>query len=224
MSQTNPNQEIEPTTTSPSTSNLVQESTTKTETSNPTETTPILSTPNRNGNGNDDDDDSDSESEDEGVIIRWRDPIKKPLNYSRIYRFMRPYALPATDRLWLISLANILVIVAIRAINLVPPYALKLAVDSIAINYRNPPFRELIIYLIAVMLRSLFSSANHVLQTILRRKAKKQFAVDSFTRMVHQDMGFHTKQKGGSRFRIMWRGAEAVAMLMQEILFNVIPT
>jgi len=210
MSQSNLNQESDPPT-------LNQEPTAQNVNPNPTETTPFLSPSNENGS------DSSSESEDDSVI-NWRDDTRKPLNYRRVFEFMFKYAFPDTHGLRLVTGVNILIIIAIRAINLVPPYAIKLAVDSISSDSTNTPFQALIIYLLAVILRSMFSSLNHVLQTILRKRAKTQFAVDSFHRMVHLDISFHTKQKGGSRFRIIWRGAEAVATLMQEVLFNVIPT
>lgn len=218
MSQTNPNSENSLAQNNPSTSNPVQEPTPDTENSNPTESAPLVPPSTYN------EDDSSSESEDEGIIMRWRDPTKTRLDYSRIFSFMKPYALPSTNRLRLVTGANIAIVIMIRGINLVPPYALKLAVDSISSDCSNAPFKTLIVYLLSIMLISFLSSVSHVLQTILRRQAKKKFAVDSFKHMVHLDMKFHTKQKRGSRFRIIWRGAEAVAMLMQEILFNVIPT
>lgn len=139
MRQTNPNSENSLAQYNTLTSNPVQEPTPDTENSNPTESAPLAPPSDDNQDG------SSSESEDEGIIMRWKDPIRKRLDYSRIFWFILPYALPSTNRLRLVTGANVAIIIMIRAINLVPPYALKLAVDSISSDCSNAPFQALIV-------------------------------------------------------------------------------
>jgi len=121
---------------------------------------------------------SDSESEKDPLL--WRTSVTKKLNYLRVLRFMFPYAVPDTFRLRAVSLSVLLLTMLLRALQLVPPYALKLAVDQVASKNPEPPFSAIMLYFAAVMLQALLNSANSVLKVILNSEVKQRFGVDAF--------------------------------------------
>lgn len=165
---------------------------------------------------------SDSESERDPLL--WRRTVTKPLQWYRVLKFMIPYAIPSTLRLRMVSFTVLTLTMLLRALQLVPPYSLKLAVDQVASKDPEPPFFAIILYFAAVMLQAVLTSANSVLKVILNSEVKQRFGVDAFKKLVFHDFAYHTKQKSGSRFSIIWRGAYAVRVLMTEVLFKAVPT
>lgn len=121
---------------------------------------------------------SDSESEKDPLL--WRRTVTKPLKWYRVLKFMIPYAIPDTMKLRLVSLTVLLLTMLLRALQLVPPYSLKLAVDQVASKNPEPPLSAILLYFAAVMLQALLSSAKAVLKVILDSEVKQRFAINAF--------------------------------------------
>jgi len=167
---------------------------------------------------------SDSDSDDDIVVFRRGEKKKKKLDYWRICSFMLPYALPQSLRLRFISVSVLTLTIVLRVLALVPAYALKLAVDSVADRNPQPPYFAILLYFGTQMLSSALGSVKSTAKEILVAEIKQRFAVDAFKTLVDLDFHFHTRQKSGNRFAIIWRGAYSVKNLMDTVLFNALPT
>lgn len=149
---------------------------------------------------------------------------KKKLEWGRILKFMLPYAMPYSIRLRLLTVSALVLTVLVRILSLVPPYAIKIAVDSVSNHEPKPPLGAITLYFGANMLRTALSSLDSIGNQFLHSEIRQNFAVDAFRHLHHLDMTYHLNQKSGRVSRIIWRGSYGIETLMDIILFNAMPT
>lgn len=130
---------------------------------------------------------SDSDSSDDDIIVFRRHDDKKkkkPLRWYRILKFMLPYALPQSLRLRFISVTVLTISLAMRVLRLVPAYALKLAVDSVAARNPKPPYFAILLYFGTQMVMSILGSGQSTIKEILDGEIQQKFAVGAYNQVT----------------------------------------
>lgn len=149
---------------------------------------------------------------------------EKNIDWGRILRFMLPYAVPYSFRLRLLAASSLALTLVLRVLNLVPAYAIKLAVDSVASKEPKPPLAAIGLYFGVGMLCTAIGSVEDLASQFLHSEVRQNFAVDAFRHLHHLDMSYHLKQKSGKVSSIIWRGSYGIEQLMDVLLFTAIPT
>lgn len=156
--------------------------------------------------------------------------MSRAIDWGRLFKFIGPYLIPQTLRLRMFAVMSMLFIVLSKFCILLPPYALKLAVDTLAGNALLPP-NERVTPLFAVglffagrTLGSMFNALRSITYAMVSTANTKRFSVNIFRHLQLLDLEYHIKRKTGEVNRIMDRGADSIDTLMNVVLFTLAPT
>lgn len=152
------------------------------------------------------------------------------IDWRRMFRFIAPYLMPQTWRLKLYAIASLFCIVLSKLCNLVPPFALKWAVDALAANATKPvekavaPLFALLVYFLGRVGNGLFGALRSITYSMVSMESTRRFSVDIFRHLQNLDISYHMTRKTGEINRIMDRGADSIDTLMSTFLFTLAPT
>lgn len=155
--------------------------------------------------------------------------LSKPIDYTRILGFIWPYIVPES---WLIRMYMILSLFCLVLSNLcklVPPLALKWAVDTLAQNSLGAntptiPFLAIGVYFLARVFTTSFKILQKLFFAYVSCEQTKKFSVDVFRHLQHLDITYHMTRRTGEVQRIMGRGVESIETLIQMFVFTLLPT
>lgn len=153
--------------------------------------------------------------------LRWRDT----------YRFVRPYIIPETLRLRIIAAVSVACLVVNKACRLIPPFALKIAVDTLSSNATRPtgttaiaPLMAIFVFFLGRFFSSLAGSLQAITYSIVSLDSTRRFSVAIFEHLQNLSLSYHLQRKTGEITRIMSRGVDSVDTIMSTFLFTLAPT
>lgn len=151
-----------------------------------------------------------------------------PITWTQMLKFVRPYIFPLTFRLRLVALISLFCVFAEKVAVLLPPYALKLAVDTLSTNVAegttNIPLKALILYIIARLISRLLDVARSYCYSLVSTDSTRRFSVDLFRHLQNLSLSFHLQRKTGEITRVMDRGIGSIDSFTNIILFTLLPT
>lgn len=158
-----------------------------------------------------------------------------------------PFLYPEDTKHLVYIILAIAMMVTSKIINVLPPLAIKHAVDVISSRYLedansaqnlegNGDSQEwmsdkarTIIYSILVyfglqFLSSVLSTLQKITQSIVSLDAERRFGNEVFSHLQHLSLSYHLEKHIGEITRIMSRGSDSVSNLISAFLFNLFPT
>lgn len=151
-----------------------------------------------------------------------------PIPWRETWRLVRPYITPATLRLRLLALLSILAIIFTKLISLLPPYAYKLAVDTLSNNVVNGtsivPYSAVLMYIVARISSSFLNGLRDYTYNIVSTHCTTRFSTDIFHHLQNLSLAFHLHRKTGEISRIMDRGTSSIDLVATTLLFTLGPT
>ena len=115
-----------------------------------------------------------------------------------------------------------------KILQLVPTYALKLAIDVLALNLVNRtfvvPYTALFLFVGVRIISVFFNGVKGYLYNTVSADGRRRFSVAIFDHLQALSMHFHITRKTGEVTSIISRGASSVDTLMNTLLFRLLPT
>jgi len=150
---------------------------------------------------------------------------KRNVGFAALWRFL-PMLWPRGEaELKARVISAVLLVLAGKAVTLIGPYALKLAVDRMSAHAAFAVVAGLVLAYAAARFGGVLSDNlrnaifEKVGQDAARRLAGKVF------RHVHDlSLRFHLERRTGSLTKIVERGTKSIDMMLYFILFNIVPT
>lgn len=147
--------------------------------------------------------------------------------WSQIWSFARPYVAPRTIRLRILAVLALISVAMRKLVALVPPYAFKLAIDSLSdptIPRQTVPLRAISIYIFSRFLANLLNLIQDFCYLRVSVDAIKRFSVHMFNHLQNLSLAFHLQRKTGEITRVMDRGISSIETLTSTIIFTLLPT
>lgn len=151
-----------------------------------------------------------------------------------IFVKIKPFLQPVDTKNKICTFLAILCIIMSKMINILPPLAIKKALDAISynINSQVSSQRFVVISIIKSILyyfsAKLSTMAVVLIQDLLQRSvsldSERRFANECYSHLQHLSLSYHLEHSVGETSRIMGRGTEAVYMLIDAIIFSLFPT
>lgn len=141
-----------------------------------------------------------------------------------------PFLKPADTKHLLCAIAALISVIVGKIIGILPPLAIKYAVDAIANNVDNPAASvRPILYVIGVyfglkLLGMINAAGQDLAQRTVALDAERRFAVETFAHLHHLSLSYHLEKHIGEITRIMNRGSDSVSTVISSFLFYVAPT
>lgn len=141
-----------------------------------------------------------------------------------------PFLKPADTKHLLCAIAALISVIIGKIIGILPPLAIKYAVDAIANNVDNPDASARpILYAIGAyfglkLLGMINAAGQDLAQRTVALDAERRFAVKTFAHLHHLSLSYHLEKHIGEITRIMNRGSDSVSIVISSFLFYVAPT
>jgi ATP-binding cassette, subfamily B, heavy metal transporter len=155
------------------------------------------------------------------------DPPKGEADFKTLKRFL-PYLWPA-DRPELklrVAVAILLVLMA-KATSLTMPYALKLALDTMAADIPDGLGVAVALvssYALARFGGVLFDNLRNAVFERVGQEAARRLSLDVFTHIHRLSLRFHLERRTGALTRLIERGTKSIDTMLYFLLFNIFPT
>lgn len=151
--------------------------------------------------------------------IRWRDTV----------RYLIPYVIPQTWRLRFIAFFSLFCVIARKSCALLPPFAYKLAVDTLTSNLipgggAAVPYAAIALFVGGKLTGQFFGGLRDYTYGIVAAKCTRRFSVALFTHLQNLSLAFHLQRKTGEAIRIMDRGVNSIDTVVNTVLFTLLPT
>ena len=158
------------------------------------------------------------------------DDLSRPIDWLQLMRFICPYLMPDSLRLKICAFLSFACEVAEKIFNLLPPFALKWTVDTLADNTKRPvdkatvPLLALLLFYAGRILTRLFRALSAIVYQMFSMAIARRFNVDVFKHLQDLDIAYHTHRKTGELCRVMDRGTGSMETLFHIFLFVLFPT
>src|SRR5690349_22651374 len=121
--------------------------------------------------------------------------------------------------------AAVILVLASKAIVLLGPYALKLAVDRMSTHAAFAVVAGLVLaYAGARFGGVLFDNLRNAIFEKVGQDAARRLAGEVFRHVHDLSLRFHLERRTGSLTKIVERGTKSIDMMLYFILFNIAPT
>lgn len=119
-----------------------------------------------------------------------------------------------------------------KIIKVLPPLAIKYAVDAISGNDEEeisrkaaaePVVLAIVVYFGLKVLVMILGSVQTISQRIVSLDAERRFAVESFSHLHKLSLSYHLEKHIGEITRIMNRGTDSVSSMINAFLFSLAP-
>eukprot|EP00594_Rhizosolenia_setigera_P017645 CAMPEP_0178977182 /NCGR_PEP_ID=MMETSP0789-20121207/24329_1 /TAXON_ID=3005 /ORGANISM="Rhizosolenia setigera, Strain CCMP 1694" /LENGTH=709 /DNA_ID=CAMNT_0020666517 /DNA_START=23 /DNA_END=2152 /DNA_ORIENTATION=+ len=170
---------------------------------------------------------SSPHSKNKDQIPSWKEVFQKSYNF--FY--------PTTLRYKVMALVSLLLVFIGKVLNILPPLAIKYAVDIISSIDRTIEMddlekkektRKIILSLLAYFgLKFGYTVVSAIQQTTQRTvtfDCVHRFACELYSHLHHLSLSYHLEKHVGETTRVISRGADAISSLSDALLFNLIPT
>ena len=121
-------------------------------------------------------------------------------------------------------IATGLILLAIRALNVLVPRQLGIVVNALGEPDKSAPFRQLAIYILLNFLDSSagLSTLRQFLWFPVELNATQTLKKQSFNHIMSLSCEFHDNKRSGELYQSMWQG-ESVIELLETIVFELTP-
>jgi ATP-binding cassette subfamily B protein len=150
---------------------------------------------------------------------------KRNAGFAALWRFL-PMLWPKDEpQLKARVLAAVLLVLAGKAVTLVGPYALKLAVDRMSGHAAFAVVAGLVLaYTGARFGGVLFDNLRNAIFEKVGQDAARRLAAKVFRHVHDLSLRFHLERRTGSLTKIVERGTKSIDMMLYFLLFNIAPT
>lgn len=150
------------------------------------------------------------------VVPTWRDVSRRVL----------PYLRPDGTRHSVLAAVALTTVVAGKIVNVLPPLAIRAAVDVIGAGAGTSrvPFREIGAYFALKLLSMMLGSVQDLCQRTVSLDAERRFADAAFAHLHSLSLSYHLEKHIGEITRIMNRGVDSVSTVINSFLFSLAPT
>lgn len=128
----------------------------------------------------------------------------------------------------MLSLVSLVCIVLRKLANLVPPYALKLAVDVFMLNTATGrvqvPAGAVLLYASAKVAAGCFNVFQDFCYAKVGSSATARFSEAMFAHLQHLSLSYHLQRRTGEVTKVMDRGITSVETITNAVIFTLFPT
>src|SRR5437868_9749290 len=151
---------------------------------------------------------------------------KKPnAGFAALWRFLPMLWPTGESELKARVVAAVLLVLGGKAVTLVGPYALKLAVDRMSAHAAFAVVAGLVIaYAGARFGGVLFDNLRNAIFEKVGQDAARRLAATVFRHVHDLSLRFHLERRTGSLTKIVERGTKSIDMMLSFLLFNIAPT
>jgi ATP-binding cassette, subfamily B, heavy metal transporter len=153
-----------------------------------------------------------------------------PPSWPDILRVCTPYMLPKGRRNVVFAAISMFALFLGKVLALVPPLAIKYAVDIISDNAATSaekakaPVVAVLMFFGSRMLLACVGAVENVTHKYVSSDARRRFSVDLYAALCNLSLGYHQTRRSGEILRVMNRGATSITVLMNVFLFTLVPT
>lgn len=157
--------------------------------------------------------------------------------WTEAFVHVSPFIRPSDRRHQLLALLALLAVLLEKIVNVLPPLAIRHAVDAISdfsssggidqdIQQRVATTISLSIgsYFVLQTIDSALSAIQSVTQRAVSMDAERRFASALFAHLNILGASYHLERHSGELLRILSRGADATSTIIEALLFSLIPT
>lgn len=164
------------------------------------------------------------------TVTTANDDDSPELTWREMFAMVWPHVIPRGPRNKVLAVLAIVAMFCAKILNLLPPLAIKLAVDTITNNAALPaerataPFLAIVAYFIISLLRAAVETGQKVSSAVVTADTQRRFAVNIFRHLHSLSLSYHLRRKTGEVTRVMDRGVRSVVTLLNVFLFTLTPT
>eukprot|EP00566_Odontella_aurita_P007131 CAMPEP_0113528560 /NCGR_PEP_ID=MMETSP0015_2-20120614/1912_1 /TAXON_ID=2838 /ORGANISM="Odontella" /LENGTH=734 /DNA_ID=CAMNT_0000427105 /DNA_START=209 /DNA_END=2413 /DNA_ORIENTATION=+ /assembly_acc=CAM_ASM_000160 len=141
-----------------------------------------------------------------------------------VLRLVLPYLRPDGARHSALAAAALTAVVAGKIVNVLPPLAIRAAVDVIGAGAGRVPAKEIGAYFALKLLSMILASVQDLCQRTVSLDAERRFANAAFAHLHSLSLSYHLEKHIGEITRIMNRGVDSVSTVINSFLFSLAPT
>jgi ATP-binding cassette subfamily B protein len=151
--------------------------------------------------------------------------IKPNAGFTALWRFLPMLWPRGQAELKARVIAAVLLVLAGKAVTLLGPYALKLAVDRMSAHAAFAVVAGLVLAYTAARFGGVLSDnlRNAIFEKV-GQDAARRLAGNVFRHVHELSLRFHLERRTGSLTKIVERGTKSIDMMLYFILFNIAPT
>jgi ATP-binding cassette, subfamily B, heavy metal transporter len=163
--------------------------------------------------------------------VDWDPSASERAEHWRVLKELARYLWPddRRDLRWRVVVAMIF-LVAAKAVNVVVPYLLKLAVDSLApaASGQSVPLSItmgfVIAYAVARVLNQTFGELRDFVFAKVSQHTQRTVGLTTFKHLHSLSLSFHLDRQTGGLSRAIERGTRGIQTVLSFMLFNILPT
>lgn len=195
------------------------------------EATPLIkNNGSKNGTSGDDD-------EENGIAAKTDSNVTPTPTWTQAFKEVSPFLKPSDRRHECLALLALSAVLLEKLVNVLPPLAIRHAVDSIsdfaASGSSDISTQQQIATAVSLSIASYFSlqtidsalsSIQNVAQRAVSMDSERRFASALFSHLNHLGASYHLERHSGELLRILSRGADATSTIIESLLFSLLPT
>jgi len=147
-----------------------------------------------------------------------------------------PYLRPADRKHTVYSALALLAVILQKSVNVLPPLAIKLAVDIISENAAKeghqhllsipirPIVTPILVYFGLKMLSKILSVVQNLTKSNVSLDAERRFGVELFSHLHRLSLSYHLENHIGEVTMVLNRGVGSLSTFIDVFLFSLVPT
>ena len=158
-------------------------------------------------------------------------------SWKEAFAHVAPYLKPSDERHRVMALVALLAVFLEKIVNVLPPLAIRHAVDKISdfssssggdedVHQRVAATISLAIgaYFLLQTIDSILSAVQNVAQRAVSLDAERRFASALFAHLNLLGASYHLERHSGELLRILSRGSDATSTIIESLVFSLLPT
>ena len=149
-------------------------------------------------------------------------------SWSEVMEKLTPYLKPMDTKHMACAVGAIVSMMIGKIIDILPPLAIRYAVDAISADQSPSTFRAILDAILAYFGLKLLSMVNTACQDLAQRTvaldAERRFSVAVFGHLHTLSLSYHLEKHIGETTRIMNRGSDSISTVISSFLFYLAPT
>ena len=161
--------------------------------------------------------------------------------WKEAFAHVTPFLMPSDTRHKVVALLALLVVFLEKVVNVLPPLAIRHAVDAIS-NFSSSDTSDdettvqqqqqvgtaislaISAYFLLQTVDSALSAVQNVAQRAVSLDSERRFASALFAHLNQLGASYHLERHSGELLRILSRGANANSTIIESLLFSLVPT
>lgn len=195
----------------------IQKSTTDENSAPPTEQTPLIA-------------DTGQNSKTQPHVAAQQLHLPDEPTWRDIWRHCGRFVIPVGFSYRVAAVVALTAVFAQKVISLLPPLAMKRAIDVISMNAAVPkeqaaaPLLAVLAYFVARAVSSVVSTVEQLCRNYVQLESQRRFSIHVFDHLQSLSLSYHISRRTGEITRIMDRGVGSVSTVMNVFFFTLAPT